>query len=372
MKAYILTVSISYLLCLIGEKIICARNNKLNYFIGLLFYIISLFFVSFLAGIRDLSIGTDIHYYFYQIFYDYSVNNTSVLTEYNSTGVEIGFLLLMKFASKFNDINIAMFIIEFFTALPIYIIAVNKKKNGSLIVLVFLLTMYVRSFNLIRQSLAMTIIILATYCFINKKINKTIILTILAISIHYSAIISVAIYYLWWLGSLKKKENKIVLYILMYFVLFMGIFGINFFLKFFKYSRYLGQDENQLNMLSMVKKIFWLVMSFVNYYIYKNKNKESNDKISCENIVACNLFTIDFILSFLSFRISNIGRLGYYFINLGYILLALNFPNNFKQKKFVKFIFIIILIIFWINMTAIPNSGDQTYPYKTDIVSWLN
>ena len=33
MKAYILTVSISYLLCLIGEKIICARNNKLNYFI---------------------------------------------------------------------------------------------------------------------------------------------------------------------------------------------------------------------------------------------------------------------------------------------------------------------------------------------------
>lgn len=371
MKAYILTISISYLLCLIGEKLL-KNKNKFNYFGGLIFYIFSLFLVSFLAGIRDLSIGTDIYYYFYQIFHDFSANNMSILAEEKARGTEIGFVILMKFASAFNNINFAMFLIEFFTALPIYVIAMDKKEKGSLIVLVFLLTMYVRSFNLIRQSLAMTIIILSTYYYLKKEKNKTFILTIIAISIHYSAIISIVIYYLIYVSSLNDKYNKTILYFIIYLILFASIFGIDFILKYTKYYKYIINDNNAIRKNQIIKKVFWIIVAIINYITFRKNKGTEKDVVNSQNITVCNLFIIDLIIYFLTVKIPNIGRLGQYLINLGYILIIKNFPNNFKQKKLIEFILVIILIIFWINMTISPNSGDQTYPYKTDFISWLN
>ena len=123
--------------------------------------------------------------------------------------------------------------------------------------------------------------------------------------------------------------------------------------------------------MKIMKKMIWIFISAV-YYKYAlmiRKKEEYDYKVA---LVCLNLFMTDFILSILSIKIGNAGRIGYYFLNLGYILLCPNFLNICKQKSLVKIGLIFILFLFWYNMTAVINSGDQTYPYMSEFLTFLN
>ena len=81
---------------------------------------------------------------------------------------------------------------------------------------------------------------------------------------------------------------------------------------------------------------------------------------------------ISLILTITSFKIPGTGRLGYYFNNISYFLLIFEIPKAFCQKKEIMIGILIIVSLLWWNMTAVPNDSSQVYPYKSDIVTWLN
>ena len=64
MKAYIITVITSFLFAFIGEEMIKKKKKLLG--IGSLVF--SLLILCIVAGARDLNVGKDIYYYFYQIY----------------------------------------------------------------------------------------------------------------------------------------------------------------------------------------------------------------------------------------------------------------------------------------------------------------
>ena len=372
MKAYIITVITSFLFAFIGEEMIKKKKKLLG--IGSLVF--SLLILCIVAGARDLNVGKDIYYYFYQIFYDFSVKGYSIIKEIKSSNVEVGFIILVYVGSLLKNVNFALFLVELFTAAPIYIYAFKKRNEQSIsfIILVFILTMYVRSFNLMRQSIAMSLVILSTAYFEKKDYKKTTGLFIAALTMHTSALAAILIY-AFIIISKTKKDNKKILLMAVYFGLIVFVIGSEFMLKalFSRYARYIGGEYSysSLNLMKIMKKMIWIFISAV-YYKYAlmlRKKEEYDYKVA---LVCLNLFMTDFILSILSIKIGNAGRIGYYFLNLGYILLCPNFLNICKQKSLVKIGLIFILFLFWYNMTAVINSGDQTYPYMSEFLTFLN
>lgn len=368
MKAYIAVFFISYFFALIGENFIKKTKNR----IGICSLGLSLILLCIVAGVRDLSIGTDIYIYFYYIFNNLANKGMSLIYEFQNSNVEMGFVILVYLGSLFKNVNFAMFLIELCVGLPIYIYAYKQKDKHSIsfIIAIFILTMYVRSFNLMRQSIAMSIIILATYYFDNKKYKMTFFLTVLAILMHTSAMISVLIYIFIEISK-TKKDNKIILFITVYAGLIIFVIGFEPILSTFlpRYARYLGRDsEASLTVIRIVKKLFWIILAIVNLRFAKFADKDRHEKA----FLSLNLFITELILSILSIKVSNAGRIGYYFLNLGYIVLCPNLQLVCKHKRFAKICLICILFTFWYNMTGVVNSGDQTYPYISNILTFLN
>jgi hypothetical protein len=368
MKAYIITIIIAYFFAFLGENLL--KKNKKH--MGMLNLVISLTVICLLAGVRDLSIGTDVYVYLYPMFKAFAFNGSSVIYQLQNSMTEIGFIILVYIiVSIFKNINILMFVVELCVALPIYIYAYKQKDKHSIsfIILIFLLTMYVKSFNLIRQSVAMSLIILSTYYFDNKEYKKVIFLTILAFSFHTSAIICTLIYALIIISKLKGKTKNILLLLVYVGLIFITISIIPILNTFFsKYALYVSKvSESTITFARIIKKLFWIVLSFGYLHFTKN-NKENHEKA----VFCLNLFITEFILYFMNIKVHVAGRLGYYLLNLGYIVLCTNMLKVCKQKNFMKLFLIIVLFAFWYKMTAIINSGDGTYPYMSNILTFLN
>ena len=131
MKAYIITVITSFLFAFIGEEMIKKKKKLLG--IGSLVF--SLLILCIVAGARDLNVGKDIYYYFYQIFYDFSVKGYSIIKEIKSSNVEVGCIILVYVGSLLKNVNFALFLVELFTAAPIYIYMHLKKEMNKVYLL---------------------------------------------------------------------------------------------------------------------------------------------------------------------------------------------------------------------------------------------
>ena len=371
MKAYFLVCGIAVIFIMLADFFFKKKSNL----IGWLAMLVSLLSLVIVAAVRESSVGTDIKFYYYQIFYDFVMSGKSIMAELHIANVEPGFVILVYLSSIFKDFNISMGIIQFVIIIPIYILAykLRNKYSMTMVILVFITTMYVRSFNLIRQSIAMTWTILSIYYYFNEEYKKCIGILIGAAFIHISALIVISIYFIIYLYKLNNK-NRYYMLCGMYIVLFTSIILFNPILSLIggRYERYISNSSNMVDgfsIFSLVKKIFWIMIAV---FLIINSKKVQRKEVNWNSKIALNLLFIDLVLSFLTIKIPNAGRIGYYFINVAYIIIGINFSNIFKQKKMVNVILSVIFVMFWINMTAVKNSGDGTFPYTSDILKFLN
>lgn len=300
MKAYILIILSAGLFGILSEISFKKGHKKL----GIFNLLISLFSLCFLAGVRDLTVGTDIYYYFYQIFYDFTHTEIGILAEFANTGVDIGFILLVYIGKIFNNVNISMFIVEFAVLAPIYIFAYRNRKKYSItfIILIYCLTMYVRSFNLMRQSIAISLLILSMDYFKDRNIKKSLICFILAVLMHKTAIIGLIIYVIIYIRNTKgeiKLKNIVMIYIV--FILSILILEPFLVLTGSKYIRYLNSsiENNTFSILRLLKKMIWIFIAGISYYISR---RQKNEEIKNELFVAFNIFMIDFFIALISIK----------------------------------------------------------------------
>lgn len=367
MKAYIICFCTTLLITFLAEKAL-KKNGKI---IGILLLILAIFVLCFFAGIRDLNIGKDVSSYFMVAYNSYVNDGNGILDTSNIAIIEIGFAVLMYLASLFKSTNVALFIVELLVCIPIFLFAYKKRENTSItfIIFIFLTTLYCKSLNLIRQSIAISIIILSTYYFEEKKYKNTVFLMLLAYLFHETAIISLIIYLIIYICQNKTKNKKLYLYLLIFGTIFI-VFSFEFILKMFpnKYSNYFGSEYeiSSFSIMSIIKKMIWIVIGL--FYILKFKK----DKTYNNNFSYIIFFIIDFIFYFMSIKISPAGRLGYYFLYTGYFTFIPNIKNMFKQKNIINILIIILMIAFWYNMTVINYSADAIYPYTSDILPILN
>lgn len=374
MRGYLICFIFTLITIFISERLYIKNKKKLSK----IFFISSFLIPCIISGVRSTEIGADVKSYFLVLYNCYN-KGMSLIDGMNIANVEFGYSFIMYLASKFHNIHFSLFINQFLVSLPIYALAIdlrrkNKEKKYyimTFIVFIYLTTFYSLSLNLLRQSIAISLVVYAYYSYINKNTKKGLILIILASLFHISALVGLLTFLIDYICK-KYKKNRILFLILLFCIMITFVLGFEQILKILplKYSYYIGSkyDNSSFSIMSIVKKIIWIIPSML--YLDKIKDKKSDDYSQFLSYVS--ILIIDFILYFMSIQLSSAGRLGYYFLYTAYFFIIPKLAYMFKEKGAIVFMINLLLVFFWYNMTVVNNDVNKTYPYTSDVVLWLN
>lgn len=362
---YIATFLISFLCMYLGRK----SKYKIPRYIGSLAAII---LPSALAGLRDFSIGTDINEYgnaWFRFSIQYHYDLLFFLKF--AVGSDIGALyaLLNYIISSITD-NVHWF--YFALSLLTNVIVVKALDDNEDIIdpsfgyLSYLFLFYNLSLNAMRQSVAIALILYG-YKYIKEKKNiRYLIVVLVATMFHSSAVAAVTLLVIGLLSNGKQKlvTKSLMLALCFGFVLFFpqiikifvntGIISTRYFAYAINTKR--GGGFERIILLCMP----FIIMTSYGIRGYSGLKKEVFNELSM-------FLGFSTILSLMAFRLTYAVRVAYYFDIMLAILSPFLMENSklqFKvQKKHFNSILIIsYLLIYWIVVYAIRNSGE-TVPY---------
>lgn len=176
MEFYIYLALIVLVLSLIKRA-----DNKVVY-IGVAF---ALFF---LAAYRSLGVGTDSEAY-YTIYYQYANNDAYVAASDNYKTAEFIWMTMLRYFRNANNYRGLLVMLAALNAIPLFY-ALNKQSKWPLFSVFLYITLYFygNSMNVMRQSVAMSILLLAIPFLEEGKNKYYLLLMLLATAIHMSAL----------------------------------------------------------------------------------------------------------------------------------------------------------------------------------------
>lgn len=347
------------------------KFNKKQTKRGMFFSLISILILAIFAGLRDTSIGTDVDYYLTADL-NLASNFNNFFAYYNSCGEELLFALLVFAINKiFNNINFLMFVIQLIMTTLVYIeIYRNRKKfNMGISLFIYCIFAYPRFLNIIRQGIAISIIIFSMR-FIEKKQLKKFLITILIASLfHRTAIIAIFLYFLYRNVENKRKYNILFSYCM----IFIAVIGYDYMLKLLlnmgilpnKYDAFLTKymrENIKIDYATAFYKLIWIYLLLTTGKYMKPKDENYNFYI--------HLLVIDIILWELNYKIMNAERLSYYFGLIGMINFypqLYNVKLKNKKQKIIILLSIVLISILYFYWKFIYFHSGEIYPYKLGV-----
>lgn len=373
MVIYLLTFIISCLFIYIAEGV----SNRSIIF-GRFFLFLAILIPSILAGIRNLTIGTDVLNYVAPI-YDAANSANSFYTFQNIpilngillvpiSSFEIGFNALVYIITKiFGSLFFVLFFIQFLCiSLTMFgLWSLRREFPVWLGMLTYYLCFFNTSLNLVRQSIAMSILIFGLRYLITNKWFKYVMVTICACLFHKTAIVGLivlAVYY-----SLMHKKRKYISFsrnqklIIITFIVGLIVlvpFVRNIFLQILGLSSYAqgyltGDGSIAINQVILRIPILLLIL------IQWNHTKSSELKYFLLSMLICDIFT-----SQLSSFSESASRISLYF-SYYYIYIFPYFTNDKSRlsKKILIILVIVYTLIYWYYSFVMMKYG-QTVPYQ--------
>lgn len=341
-------------------------------------------FASFLlllfASCRGESVGGDLESYI-PLFQNTTGNSslTEVIQTALLTGYEVGFVLLCKVICFFSDDSRWFIVVTSCISLigPFYFINKYSKNKGLSILLYLLLAFYNVSYNNIRQSVAISIVLISLHFLINRKKLLFFFGVALATTMHTSAVFSVFFYLFYRLRySLSRAVGLIVggglTFIFWGSLLYQYVLS-NFFVK------YLENGESEMSGTGFGMLAVYLFVALVCLFLFEKVRKKFDDEEFM--VVKMLLYSVIFTVLIQAFAtyMANITRLTYYF----YILVIVLLPNILVNIKYVstrRILGVILFLLFYIlacNTFLTPVEGfgknsTDTIPYVflNGLFSW--
>ncbi len=350
----------------------------------LILVLIGLFLPCFMAGMRDLTIGTDVMMYgLYTFLAAESSTLGSFLQSYSGIS-PVGFNLMSWFVSNVShSFELYLGTIQALTIIPVYLMArYFFKHNEWLCILCYLLLLYPISLNIMKQSIAIALCFLSLV-FVAKRRPLVFALTvIIAFLFHETAIFFLCVYPLFVLflksGSFKAFFGRWHVLILLGMVaialMCVFIFGeqIILFVAQFKDSYQdqvsgigTGSVNNTVMVMGCLSAAVWaLCRKTVINSTGKIVSLPVETKLPCTfgYDLFFGLFLLGCILVQFSVISESSGRIGYYFYPLvGLFLSSLVFDTE-KRGQYAAVILIIMLVTYFI-FAFIVRDGGEIYPY---------
>lgn len=325
------------------------------------FLFLYLLFLALFVGFSDMLGGYD--RYIYGEVFDTIADVTTNQRSYLDNNVflffpsEPGYIILNILLSYITE-NRYIFI--FIYTLIIYtLLFISLKRyahNYPLTVAIFLGLWFFFTFTYLRQVLGATIAWLGIVYVIERKFWKFLLVFLIALSIHKSAIIFFPIYFI----PIKKYPARIVL-LVMAIALLIGLSPIPNTL-FDTYGDNSVVEQQTDYSASGSVRIAYLFEAFAFIYIilsqYKVLRKEKSE------IVLLNIALIFCAILLIFVRSENGGRLSWYYI-IGLILTLSNIGSRYRKKSLLSFGLIFLSLLLYVRIYISWQSFYYLYPYKT-------
>lgn len=358
MIIYILMLLLALLFSFIATK---TKNKKLR----IVLPIFSAIPFAVVSAIR-YDVGTD-------YLYRYASNFNVLLKGRDVSNLEIGFKILNKLCILITNNYQIIFVLTSFiiTSFIFYTIYRDSKNVPLSITLYFIGAFFFQSLNMVRQFVAISIILYSYKYFLNKDWIKWLLFTILASMFHTTSLV-VAILCLG--NNFVKKifqkdifENeKVVFGLIIFAFLAEPLIGniINFLLEQTRFGVYVGSkyDHGDLQIISFIINL----LLYIGMIYIQKKRKHNGNEVDCFFITMQAIALLFVTLgktSFLSIR------LVYYFsifqiISIPYFLKYVKEIWNEKIYK-VSMLIVIIFVSTTLIWTHVVNNTDEVLPYKT-------
>lgn len=283
--------------------------------------------------------------------------------------IEFGYLQIMN---MFRFLNLSYhFLFFFFSFASCFFLFLGIKKyteNQNFAFLIFLLLpeLFLTSFSSIRQSFSVSVCFYAFFYLLNRKYIIYTLLMLLAISIHYSAIISFLVFWFVFRYADKFNERNIIVMLFVSFLI-SKINTIQFFYFLFektRYAYYFSQERTPVNSYKII--ILNFVALFVLFHFKKLKEKYPYHQY----LLPLYFFSVLFINLFSVF--ADMARLVLYFRVFEIIIIAdLIFLSVKKRRLWLVtgfYVYYFAAFAYTLRGDLEKSSINKLIPYKTFIL----
>lgn len=365
---YLGTYLISALFAFFATRL-SPKKNKITIVV---FSFIAILLPSLLAGMRATNIGTDIEFYLINNF-DVAKSATSFKSYLPLIYAKEPLYLAIVYccAKVFGNVQVLLFVISFLTILLVYLSAWKWKKYLSvpMFLLLYDFLYYNDSLNIIRQHLAMAILLLGIDYLLQRKYKIYVLFIIVASLIHTAALIGFVfvLCHCYMLGSQKKRKRKFVKLkeVIILFASGVGICGIRFWVTLavdigLLNSRYLYYFQNASVSNNVTDTLIYSLEIVTILLLSKQLNKYVKEYEYLKINAYLNIILLQLA------RIMNYGhRLSLYFglINLLLIVQISKIERNKNKRLLINGLIYMIAIGYWIYIYCI-GGVSQTFPYR--------
>jgi hypothetical protein len=298
------------------------------------FFVVAVSVLVLFCGMRDPFLYPDMGNY-----YDYFVGDVGDLDENFGLGYSI---LTYSFNLLTGSFFLFLLVISTFTITSYTIFIKKYSPYIWLSLLLYLFINYYPSFFLLRQYLAMAVFLFSIKYIICRDALKFGIISIVAISLHLSAVVVVPLYFLYGLSLTTK--NMILL-------AFGSLLSILFFMKFADivnlfsayYALYFESENESVAWQRALMKIYIAILYV--YVVGRNCYNEGINRV----VFYANLLNV--IICVAAMNMNGVFRLREYFafadfIGVPIIIEEITYQNKWKQFLLYGMVFIYILLLF--------------------------
>lgn len=306
------------------------------------------FFLILLAGLRDITIGTDTPAY-YDIF--------NYIAQEDATYIEPGWYFLNRLVALLGgDFTSLLLLVSAITLIPVLLV-INRHSEYKLcsLFLYYSMYMYLNTWNGMRQYLAVSIGLLSFSYLCSSKRGKFFLCVIIACLFHYSAILLLLAY---WICNRNINNTSLFILLLLSFGLGLCMNNDLYALITGKYAHYLESEQfgYRTNISSAI--ILTLIMNFVVLIIVltsKIKNYQGWFNVYLLGIITLNL----------TFRLALGGRLILFFTIVQIIIFPYYLRTTLIKPKIYAFLWVLVYfaLLFYRNIFD-GMGGGGIIPYK--------
>ena len=353
MIPYIIITSISLLITLLADMA-HKRSKRFSVFI----LIINILALSFFAAARNKSVGTDLSVYGIDVFSN----------PFKIERIESGYSLLNYIIRLFTtNFNVFLFVHQAILSTLITIIAYREKKEKNtplcLFSFAYILIWYCVSFNILRQSIAL-VILLSSFKYLERGENKKYAIScIFASFFHQSSLIYIAVIPIYKIIGKKLKLRTALLTIIFALLFFINIEQIFTIIQGIiplldKYSVYIMSSRTNFQIKFMVAKLLLLGLELFTFGMLTKDDKNKLKPLILFALMDCLLYLSSAFILF--------GYRASYFFLVHHILLIprlISYTHKKESRLILTVAFIVILSIYWYVRHVIAGY-DGIIPYK--------
>ena len=371
MLPYIVTFTLSTVLLLFAEKSQYSIVRRV-------FIIVGILLPTLLAGFRADTIGTDVLVYGKSSYLD-AVNSTGFSNFFSTRVTSVlsdpaYYFITYLLSLVVKDYHLGFFVYSLITCGFMYFALKRCKKMYNIPIwfgmLLFYLTIYNYSLNIMRQCIAISILFYAWTYLANRQYKMYALFNIIAILFHSSAIIGLVILPIYLLlreNRNKKTSTKIIQggIVVVGIVVLLAVsttlidslvgFGLlrDNYLNYLSGGKYAG--NNGVDYVTILQYVITIGIGVLLYRKLKDKN------IECMFLIVS--VSILFMANFGSMISTYISRIGYYFMPFQILLLGNTLKVFNKKSQIIWGTIIIGITFFFWWYTFVFRGYNETVPY---------